>query len=465
MTERRIKGATNVAVRPGLLRGASITFAARAFALLLGILSSVILARALGPVGKGQYALIILIPALFQAMGGIGLDQATIYMIARRRDECRAITLSLVAASAGLGVLLAVAYAALSASQAYSRYLAATGVEPLLVWILIALLPITLALQILISAILALERYRAYNLATLIAPSLNLMLLVMLVVVWRLGIAGAVVASVAATLVAVAGATAILLGVAPEGRLRWPAQVLRHALSYGARIQVANIAWFLHYRADMFLIGYLVGPAALGFYATAVGLAEKLYLAPSAIGTVLFPRVAATDATETRDLTPRVSRHTLWLTLCLAVVLAAVAWPVVYLLFGTAFLPSVAPLWLLLPGVVSLAVGRVLSADLNGRGLPGSVARANSSMMLLNLALNLWWIPLWGIAGAAAATSISYSAAVFLLARRYRKASGATWSELILLSGADRANLVVKVTELARQRGMPRDAVQQDPPT
>ncbi len=86
-------------------------------------------------------------------------------------------------------------------------------------------------------------------------------------------------------------------------------------------------------------------------------------------------------------------------------------------------------------------------------------------MMLLNLALNLWWIPLWGISGAAAATYISYSAAVFLLARRYRKASGTAWSELILLSGADRANLVAKVRKLARQRGMPRDAVPQDPPT
>ncbi|NIR61792.1 MAG: hypothetical protein GWO02_21060, partial [Gammaproteobacteria bacterium] len=55
--------------------------------------------------------------------------------------------------------------------------------------------------------------------------------------------------------------------------------------------------------------------------------------------------------------------------------------------------------------VLSLSVGRLLSADLNGRGLPASVARVNVAMALVNIALNLWWIPIWGAAGSAAATS------------------------------------------------------------
>ena len=34
--------------------------------------------------------------------------------------------------------------------------------------------------------------------------------------------------------------------------------------------------------------------------------------------------------------------------------------------------------------------------------------------MLLNLVLSWWWIPLWGAAGAAVATSVSYGAAIVL---------------------------------------------------
>jgi Na+-driven multidrug efflux pump len=60
---------------------------------------------------------------------------------------------------------------------------------------------------------------------------------------------------------------------------------------------------------------------------------------------------------------------------------------------------------------------------------------------LVNVALNLWWIPIWGAAGAAAATSISYTGAVYLMARRYCRETGAAWSELLVLNRRDRDHL------------------------
>jgi O-antigen/teichoic acid export membrane protein len=202
----------------------------------------------------------------------------------------------------------------------------------------------------------------------------------------------------------------------------------------------------------MLLVGYLAGPAALGYYVTAVGLAEKLNLPPSAVGTVLFPRIAAATREDARRVTPVACRHTLSLTLLLCVGLALVAWPLIYVLFGTAFLPAVPLLWLLLPGILSLSVGRLLSADLNGRGLPGSVARVNVAMALVNVALNLWWIPIWGAAGSAAATSISYSAAVILLGRCYTRAAGVRWSELLVLTRSERGELVRLIFRTARRQ-------------
>jgi len=257
-------------------------------------------------------------------------------------------------------------------------------------------------------------------------------------------------AAAASHVAGLVAAAALLLTLAPGPTARRRG-VVREGLGYGLRVHLANVAWFLHYRADMFLLGYLAGPAALGFYAVAVGLAEKLYLAPSAVGTVLFPRVAAGGAGA--ESTPAAGRHTLWLTILLAALLAALAWPLVRVLFGAAFLPAVPPLWLLLPGVISLGLGRVLSADLNGRGRPGVVAAANGAMAALNVALNLWWIPLWGAAGAAAATSVSYSGAVVLLGRSYLGESGVGWRDLLLLSRSDRHWLARAVRERLAGRG------------
>jgi O-antigen/teichoic acid export membrane protein len=445
-------GSGKLRATQGLARGASVTFMARSLALVIGVVSSVIVARALGPAGKGEYALIILIPLLFQTVGGLGLDQAVVYLVARRRDEASSIAATLAAASFGLGSILLAVYAGLSALAPYQRYLATSGVDAPLVWILIALLPVTLTMQVLASAILGLERYRDFNLATLVAPAANLLLLLVLVVGMDRGVGGAVLAAGGSALCGLAAAMAFLRQAAP-GPIRRVPGILRDALSYGSRIHVANVAWFLHYRADMFLVSFMAGPAALGFYAAAVGLAEKLYMAPSAVGTVLFPRIASAGAEEARRVTPVASRHTFWLTLGLSLILALMAWPLVYGLYGADFLPSVLLLWLLLPGVVSLSVGRVLSADLGGRGLPGTLVMANGSMAIVNLVLNLWWIPIWGAAGAAAATSISYTAAVYLLGRRYRRESGVGWRELLRFDRAELAGAVASLTRRGHRSG------------
>lgn len=437
-----------------LARSATITLTARLAALALGFVSAIILARALGPAGRGQYALIALIPALIQFAGGFGLDQATTYLVARRREQTAAIGLTLASAAALLGLLLVAFYAVLDRIPAYADYLSAARVQPRLVWVLVALLPISLPTSVMSGAILGLERFRSYNLVTLVWPVVNLGLLFGLVVILNQGVGGAVLASAGASVFALVAAAAALFYLAP-GRRRWDSAVVKEACSYGARAHTANLAWFIHYRADMLLVGYMAGPAALGFYAVAVGLAEKLYLAPSAVGTVIFPRVAATNPGEARRLTPRAVRHSLWLTLAMALTIAAIARPLVRGLFGASFVPAAVPLWLLLPGVVSLAMGRVLSADLNGRGLPGDVARANASMAVLNLLLNLWWIPLWGIAGAALATSISYSAAVLLLARRYVRVAEVGWSELLRFRREDWGDLRRAAAALGAGRRTP----------
>jgi O-antigen/teichoic acid export membrane protein len=443
------------ATATGLARSASITFAARVAALLLGVAGSVIVARALGPAGRGQYALIILIPTLLQISGGLGLDQAVVFLVARNRNGARSIAFTLASASAGLGLLLIAAYAGISQLPLYTGYLRTAQVDPPLVWILVALLPVTLITLCFVSAILGLERYRAYNLASLVGPISVLVLLLALVVVGRLGLKGAVLATGGASLLALLG-TGTLLLLSSEGSIRPRAGVFREALRYGIRVHAANVAWFLHNRFDMFLVGFLAGPAALGYYATAVGLAEKLNLPPSAVGTVLFPRIAAATGEAARRVTPVACRHTLSLTLLLCAGLALLAWPLVYVLFGTPFLPAVSLLWLLLPGVLSLSVGRLLSADLNGRGLPGSVARINIAMALVNMALNLWWIPIWGAAGSAAASSISYSAAAILLGRRYMRVSGVRWSELLVLTRSERSELARLVLRTARGRSKDR---------
>ena len=425
------------------LRGAWLTLITRVTSMALGIASSVIVARALGPEGKGEYALVVLIAVLLQTTGSMGLDQAASYQVARGKEHARRLAATLALASGALGIALCGLHWVLTQIPWYIHYLATAGVEPALVWIVVAILPATLAGQSLTASLLGLERYGVYNAASLTTPLTSLLLLLVFVPGMDLGVAGAVGAVAGASVVTLLVALLLVMRSAPPAPTGSRSPGFGEAFSFGWRAHIANLAWFLHYRLDMFLVGYMVGPVGLGFYSTAVGLVEKLYMVPSVIGTLVFPRVAA-DSREREgtgndpvSVTPRAARQSLWLTLAMSVGLAAVAYPLIWALYGSDFLPSVIPLWILLPGVVSLSLGRVLSADLNGRGKPGVVARMNGGMAVLNLALNLWWIPLWGIEGAALATSVSYTAAVILLGFAYRRESGESWGAILAFGGAD----------------------------
>ncbi|MEM4218088.1 MAG: hypothetical protein QXZ09_08700, partial [Candidatus Methanomethylicaceae archaeon] len=61
----------------------AITWTTEALSLFIGIGSSIVLARVLGPEGKGIYALATLLPSLIVAFGNLGIGSGTVYYVAR----------------------------------------------------------------------------------------------------------------------------------------------------------------------------------------------------------------------------------------------------------------------------------------------------------------------------------------------------------------------------------------------
>jgi O-antigen/teichoic acid export membrane protein len=184
---------------------------------------------------------------------------------------------------------------------------------------------------------------------------------------------------------------------------------LKESLKFSWKLHIGSLAFFLIYRVDMFLIVFITNDMkALGFYAIAVGVAEKIDTIPSVIASVLFPRVTTLERGEIRKYGPTILRITLCITSLLGLSLALVSYPLVTLLFGTEYEASVLSLCILLVGAVLLGGGRILSSELSGQGKTGIISVANSVGLAINIVLNLLWIPKWGISGAAAATSVTY---------------------------------------------------------
>ena len=76
---------------------------------------------------------------------------------------------------------------------------------------------------------------------------------------------------------------------------------------------------------------------------------------------------------------------------------------------------------------------RVLANDFIGRGYPEINTYIALLIALTNLILNLWLIPLYGIKGAAIATSISYTFDVIIKSIVFSRKNNVPYSEFIVM--------------------------------
>jgi O-antigen/teichoic acid export membrane protein len=197
----------------------------------------------------------------------------------------------------------------------------------------------------------------------------------------------------------------------------------KRLLGYGGKAWIGNIIQYFNYRLDVYFVNFFWGASAVGFYSIAVSLAELLWYIPHAVATVLFPKTAA-DWEQAKDFTPRVSRNIAAITAVAAAMLAIGAPGLLTIAYGERFRPAVAPLLALLPGVVFLSVGKIVSSDLAGRNRPQFGMWAALTSLGLTLVLDVILIPPLGTTGAGLASSVAYAVTTIILVAWYVRMSG-----------------------------------------
>ena len=123
-----------------------------------------------------------------------------------------------------------------------------------------------------------------------------------------------------------------------------------------------------------------------------------------------------------------------------ALLLAAAAPWFVPFVYGEAFRPAVLPLVLLLPGIVALAVSRVISSYFSGQlGRPIITSLVSLATMAAGLVSYVTLIPPFGAAGAAAGSTLAYLVPMAIYFVLFPRATGLRAAEMILLNRDDRA--------------------------
>ncbi len=420
---------------PQFVKHTGITITTTILGRIFGLLAAILAARFLGPKGNGYYTLAVLLASTSIALTNFGITTTTIYHIAKEQHLRSEVMGHLFVLNSAVAVL-ATAAGLIIALYFRSLLFPHTPREYLLLGALI--IPGIFTYRFFQNVLLGLQDFKKYNLGQIIFSAIHLLLIGIGVMIPKQKIVGAIVAeAVSWALGAVVFIYWSKLAI-PRWSFRLNRSLAKRLFTYGFQSYLGNLLAFFNSRSDVFLLNFFQGAGAVGIYSVAVGLAERLWIISQTASTVLFPRVSSsTDPKWQKRFTPLITRTVLVLVLPVALIIGIFAKPLIVVLYSTKFIDAVLPLQILLFGIVSFSLSRVLAHDIAGRGYPLLNSYTSAISLVVNISLNLLLIPRWGMAGAACAAAASYTSLLISKLVIYQRLSGNSWKEVLLSKKED----------------------------
>jgi O-antigen/teichoic acid export membrane protein len=397
----------------------------------LSFVGFLILARVLGPDGRGVISLFQAAVTLAFTFISLGISLAAIYYISKRDLRDRELL------EHGLTVTIA-ALLLTTAGVAVLRLFFGDDLraERIPYGLAIVAVPLLIQFRLVEGVLRGHGRFMAVNLMELAFPVVSIVGIVSVEVLVGLTVGRAI------TVWTVALALPLLLGYLFLGPSAWPRRPsvdanLPRVLVFGVQGQSGNLVQLLNYRLDSYLILLFVGKTGVGLYAVGVALSEGLWFIANSVAVVLIPRLTASDDRQAAETAPIIARNTLAITALAAIALAAVSPFLIPLFFGGDYRGSIAPFLWLLPGTVALAGGKILSTYVFSRGRPLINTWIAVVTLVVTLVLDLALIPPFGVSGAAIASSAAYIVSLALTALAFRRLSGRPVSEALVPRPSD----------------------------
>ena len=439
------------------MRDALATISTRFGLAVLIFATDIALARLLGPAAKGRFALVLLYSQLAALVVGWGTDQALAVVSGRDRETARhgfanaLVWTAIVGGAAVIGsVWLFGAPTDGPATGPLSTLIPnLSGTQFLFAAVAI---PGELFFGLGLFALLGRKRVIPYNLTRVARRGILLIMIVSVAALARLSldvvlVLNLIALAISAAMIIWVAATDGIAGGSPSRAL------LAEELRFGTKALPGSLAERLQFRADSFLINIILGVRQTGIYSVTSGLAETLWYVPNALGTVMFSRAVDPKADAGR-VASVLTRTTLAVAFVTAIPAFIFGPRLVRVFYGRQFADAGVALRLILPGIVAYSVVAVLSRYITGRGRPGTGTLILVGGLAVNIAINLVLIPTYGIAGAAAASSVSYLVTALLTLAVFVHLSGRGWIETLVIRRTDLVALVAALRALvARLRG------------
>lgn len=368
---------------------------------VLAMITSVVTARALGPEGKGTQGVIVALAGVFTQFGGFGLTSANTYYIAKNVEDRYAIMgNSYLMTGAASCIVLICCLSSAKWIQFFSF-----GEKELVFAACLFLIQLLNLYQN--NCLIAMGRIKAYSMSEMIPVILYLVFILVGAYTSQLTPYSLIALSIICY--GIAWIYSYKKSMLPIARLCISLEYLKKQFSYGIIIYIICFFQYLILRVDVLMINAYLGAGATGLYSVAVNLIDTINMIFTAVGMLVFPKIAAMDnKKEEIAFMKKIIVGVLVIALITVILGFLFSGPVITILYGRAYAESVRVFNYLLLGILFRAVVTLENNYIAGKNKNKKVLFIIFICFCVNIILNRVWIPRIGITGAAMASNISY---------------------------------------------------------
>ncbi|HEX9991592.1 MAG TPA: oligosaccharide flippase family protein [Acidimicrobiales bacterium] len=387
-----------------------LTFAI-ALAAPLGLITGPLVARAIGPVGRGEVASGTVFGTLAWQVLGLGLPWAVGRRVAAEPGRLRAL-LGNAARYCLVVTPLAIALAWFLVEGPLDGLSTAAAVGA---FVLIAVAPLNIFSNVQQAALVAEGALRPMSMLRASPILFSAAVVIGCAITGTLSVGTYLAATIGAGLL-VNALTWRFLPTRPRG-----AEPYRPLLWFGIRSAGGQLAAYGNSYLDQAILAVAVGPRQLGLYAVAATVASVPLSFGQALAARAFGDVGRASGADRWEQAGRYLRLALLVGVAASAAIALTGPFLVPLLFGRPFRGSVVPLLILLPGTAALGMGLTAMRILNAVDRPGASSIAEGSGFVVTAVGLAVAVPLAGIKGAAIVSTLAYWTRIAVQLRVLRK--------------------------------------------
>ena len=275
------------------LKHISFTFSSRVSLLFLNLLIGIIIARTLGPSGKGLLAVVAMVGTTAVSLGNLGIHKFNTYALSNKSIEKK----DIISNSFWLGLIIGLIFFSIILILALKFPILFRNIPRSYLLIYLISLPFLFWSHFFYGILTGEQNFKKFNILHVIAQVIDLIGVILLLLVFKVDVFYVVVWYMVVNIIkALLPMKSVIFRNGLS--LKFNSNIFKKSLDYGLRIFLTGIFALLILRIDLYMVNFFKGMAESGLYSLASTFGDVFFILPFSIVTVMFPKINAEDKSK-----------------------------------------------------------------------------------------------------------------------------------------------------------------------